>query len=184
MNMTDSKRDNIFFALVFLLFYIVSIAVVPHLGVRFEFLSFGNAITQSTVQPDFLFALVLCTAILYSPRYAVIFGIIFGFIIDVTGGVPLFSSVCYCICGHYAYSMSVSFMGYGACNAVLVAFPLLITRFAVSSFYLLGTWHSLSFFDIMFGAVIPEYICNVLAVLIVYPLLKLLMRSFRIDSRN
>lgn len=183
MHMTDSKRENVFFTLVFLFFYIISTSVLPHLGVRMEFLSFGNAITQSTVQPDLLFALVLSTAILYSPRSAVIFGIIFGFIADVTGAAPLFSSVCYCICGHYAYSMSQSFVGRGVINAMLVSVPLLLTRFAVSSFYLLGTWHSVSFFDIMFGAVIPEYICNILAVLIVYPVLRLLLRAFRIDSQ-
>ena len=179
--MTDSKRENVFFAIIFVAFYIIYTAVVPHLGVRMEFLSFGNAITQSTVQPDLIFALVLCTAILSSSRRAVILGIIFGFIVDVTCGVPMLSSICYCIAGHYAYSMARSFSGRGAINAVFVACPLLLTRFAVSTFYLLGTWHSVSFADIMVGAVIPEYLYNALTVLIVYPILKWLMRIFRIE---
>ncbi len=182
MHLSDSKRENVFFTVVFLVYYIISASVVPYLGVRMEFLSFGNAVTQSTVQPDLLFALVLCTAILHSSRRAVILGIIFGFIVDVTGGVPLMSSICYCICGHYASSMSRSFSGRGAINAVLVAAPLLLTRLAVSAFYLLATWHSVSFVDIMLGAVIPEYLYNLAVVLVTYPILHWLMRLFRIEA--
>lgn len=177
----DSKKENIFFTLVFLFFYIITASVVPYLGLRMEFLTFGNAVTSSTVNPDIIFAVVLATALLNSGRRAVILGIIFGFIVDVTTSVPLFSPVCYCLCGHYAGVLSKSFSGRGVVNAVLVACPLLLARVLTSTFYLLGTWHSISFAEIIFGAVIPEYIYNLFCVLLIYPTVKFFMRLFGIE---
>lgn len=181
MVFSNSRRDNIFFAVIFILFYILTASVVPNLGIKFSFLSFGEAVTQSTVKPDIIFGLVLSTAILSSRRRAVVLGIIFGFIVDITCFAPVLSALVYCICGLYAYSLSQSFAGHGAVNAMLVALPLLLTKAIVTTFYLLATWHDISFSDIMLGAVLPEYIYNVLVTGIVYLVLKLLMKIFKIE---
>lgn len=182
MNHSSGKKDSIFFAIVFVLFYLITFTAVPYMGIKMDFLSFGGLIHQSTVKPDLIFALVLCTAILSSGRRAVVLGIIFGFIVDITCSVPMMSSVCYCLCGLYAYSFSSSFAGRGAVNAMLVGVPMLLMRALVSTFYLLGTWHNISFIDIMLGAVLPEYIYNILAVGAVYLVTKLLMRIFRVEE--
>lgn len=182
MNHSSGKKDSIFFTLVFVLFYLLTFTAVPHLGIKMNFLSFGGLIHQSTVRPDLMFALVLCTAILSSGRRAVILGIIFGFIVDITCSVPVLSSVCYCLCGLYAYNFSSSFAGRGAVNAMLVSVPMLLMRAVVSTFYLLGTWHDISFIDIMLGAVLPEYIYNIIAVGVVYLITKLLMKLFRVEE--
>ncbi len=181
MLFSNNKRDNIFFTLVFLLFYILTVSVLPHLGIRFEIFSFGGLISQSTVMPDIIFPLVLCTAIFSSRRRAVILGIIFGFIVDVTCSAPVFSPLCYCLCGMYAYTASSSFAGHGALNAMIVSAVLLLSKVVVSTFYLLGTWHDISFADIMLGAVLPEYIYNILITGVVYLLVSLLMRIFKIE---
>ena len=182
MNHSSGKRDSIFFTLVFVLFYILTVSAVPFMGIKFDFLSFGGLLHQSTVKPDLMFALVLCTAILSSGRRAVILGIIFGFIVDITCSVPVLSPLCYCLCGLYAYNFSVGFAGRGAVNAMLVGVPMLLMRALVSTFYLLGTWHNIGFFGILFGAVLPEYIYNILAVGVVYLIVKLLMRLFRVEE--
>ncbi len=182
MLFSSSKRDNIFFTVVFLLFYLLTVSAVPHLGIKFGFLSFGGLVSQSTVRPDLIFALVLCTAILSSRRRAVVLGIIFGFIVDVTCSAPMLSPLCYCICGLYAYSASSSFAGHGAINAMIVSAVMLLSKVVVSTFYLLGTWHDISFADIMLGAVLPEYIYNILITGVVYLLLSLLMRLFKIEK--
>lgn len=182
MNFSNSKRDNIFFSLVFVVFYLFTAAALPYLGVKMGFLSFGGLISQSTVKPDLLFALVLSTAILNSRRRAVILGIIFGFVVDVTCGTPMLSPLVYCLCGHYAYSVSSGYAGTGAVNAMLSALPLLLSKVIVSTFYLLATWHDISFIDILLGAVLPEYIYNVIAVGVMYLVLKLLMKLFKIEQ--
>lgn len=181
MIFSNSKRDNIFFTVVFILFYILTVCVVPNLGIKMNFLSFGGLVTQSAVKPDIMFALVLSTAILSSRRRAVVLGIIFGFIVDITCVAPMFSPLVYCICGLYAYSAASSFAGHGAINAMIVSLALLLIKACVSTFYLLGTWYNISFTDIMLGAVIPEYIYNVIVCGIVYLVLKLLMKIFKIE---
>ena len=67
-------------------------------------------------------------------------------------------------------------------NAVFASAPLLLIRSVVSAFYLLGTWHNIGFADILVGAVIPEYICNLVAVAVVYVVLSLLMTLFKIEK--
>ncbi len=182
MNRSSGKRETLFFIIVFIIFYLITASVTPYMGVKMNFLSFGGKIAQSTVKPDLLFALVLCSSILSSRRRTVILGIVFGFIVDVTCAVPAVSSLCYCLCANYAGSVSFVFSGKGAINAMLVAIPMALMRSLVSTFYLLGTWHNISLKDIMFGAVLPEYIYNVAAVGAVYIVLYFLMKIFRIET--
>lgn len=182
MNSSNTKRENIFFSLVFLVFYLVTVSTSSHMGIKMEFLSFGGFISQSRVFPDILFALVLCSAILSSKRRAVVLGIIFGFIVDVTGSVPMLSPLVYCVCASLAYNLSTTFAGRGAVNAMIVSLPLLGVKALVSVFLLLGTWHSISFLDILIGAVLPEYIYNIIVVGIVYVILKFLMRLFKVEQ--
>ena len=182
MNSSNTKRENIFFTLVFLVFYLITVSASTHMGIKLSFLSFGGLISQSKVYPDILFALVLCSAILSSKRRAVVLGIIFGFIVDVTATVPMLTPLIYCICASFAYKFSTTVAGRGAINAMIASMPLLCAKALVSAFLLLGTWHSISFTDILFGAVIPEYIYNVIIVGIVYVILKFLMRLFSVEQ--
>lgn len=179
---SSGKRELIFSITVFTVFYLLTASVVPYLGIKPDFMAFGGNTAINTVRPDIMLALVICFAILSSGRSIVILGIVFGFIIDVTCSVPMLSSVCYCVCGLYAGKLSHIFFGRSVVNAVLVSFPLLLIRAFVSTFYLLGTWHNISFTDIFFGAVIPEYVYNVCTVAFVYLLLVFLMKIFRIEK--
>lgn len=176
------KRELIFFISVFVVFYLLTASVVPYFGVKPEFLSFGGRIAENTVKPDIMMALVICSAILSGRRRTVILGIVFGFLVDVTCNVPVLSPLCYCLCGLYAGKLSYTFSGKGAVNAVLVSVPLLLIKAAISIFYLLGTWHNISFADILIGAVLPEYIYNIIAVAAVYGILSILMKIFRIEK--
>ena len=178
---SGGKRESVFFIAIFTVFYLLTASVVPYLGVRMEFLSFGGNIAQNIVKPDIIIALVICSAILSPGRKNVVLGIVFGFIVDVTCAAPMFSSLIYCLCGHYAGRLSFAFSGKGAVNAVLVAVPLLLTKAVVSTFYLLATWHTISFTDILLGAVLPEYIYNIITVFVVYFVLSLLMKLFKIE---
>lgn len=182
MNSSNTKRENVFFSLVFLVFYLFTVSASAHMGIKMNFLSFGGLTSQSRVFPDILFSLVLCSAILSSKRRAVVLGIIFGFIVDVTGSAPMLTPLIYCICASFAYRLSTTVAGHGAINAMLVSLPLLCAKALVSTFLLLGTWHSISFSDILFGAVVPEYIYNVIVVGIVYVILKFLMRLFKVEQ--
>ncbi len=179
---SESRKKNIFFTVVFLLFYIFTVAALPHMGVKMRFLTFGGRLTAAEVRPDFIFALVLCTALLCSKRAAVVLGILFGFLCDLTCRAPLFSPMCCALCGLYAYKLSGIMAGKGLLNAVLVSFPLLLTKALASTFFLLGTWHTAGILDILFGAVIPEFIYNVIIVIPVYFILKGLMRLFGIEQ--
>ncbi|MBR5308118.1 MAG: hypothetical protein IKU43_05055 [Clostridia bacterium] len=179
---SSGKRELIFFIATFTVFYLITASVMPHLGVRMGFLSFGADIAQNAVKPDIMAALVICSAILSSRRRTVILGIVFGFLVDVTCFVPVFSALIYCICAHYAQKLSYAFSGKGVINAVFAAAPLLLIKSVVSAFYLLGTWHNIGFADILAGAVIPEYICNLVAVAVVYVVLSLLMTLFKIEK--
>lgn len=182
MNRFSSKRSDIFLAFTFLVFYLLTASLVPRLAIRMDLLSFGGAVTQSPVRPDLLFGLVLATSILFSRKQAVIFGIIAGFLVDVTVGAPVFSPLCYFICGYYAGTLASSLAGHGVVNAVLAALPLLLVKAVISTFYLLGTWHDIGFLDILFGAVLPEYLYNLVAAALVFLILRGLCRLFRIDN--
>ena len=85
---SSGKRELIFFIATFTVFYLITASVMPHLGVRMGFLSFGADIAQNAVKPDIMAALVICSAILSSRRRTVILGIVFGFLVDVTCFVP------------------------------------------------------------------------------------------------
>ena len=179
---SGGKRELVFFIIIFTVFYLITASVVPYLGIRMGFLSFGGTFSQSTVKPDLLLALVISSAILSSRRRTVVLGIIFGFIVDVTCFIPMFSSLVYCLCGQYAGKLSFALPGKGAVNAMLVSVPLLLIKAVISTFFLLATWHNISIKDIIFGAVIPEYIYNIIAVTAVYCLLSLLMKLFRVEQ--
>jgi len=180
---SGGKRETVFFVIVFAVFYLITASIIPYSGVKMEFLSALNGeYAQNSVKPDILLALVICSAIFSSRRRTVILGIIFGFIVDVTCSVPMFSSLCYCLCGHYAKKFSYTFSGKGVINAMLVALPLLLIKSVTSTFYLLGAWHNISFKDILFSAILPEYIYNVIAVAVVYAVLSLLMKLARIEK--
>lgn len=176
------KRELMFLIPVFVVFYLLTASVVPYFGIRPEFLSFGDRIAENTVKPDIMMALVICSAILSGRRRAVILGIIFGFIVDVTCNVPMLSPLCYCLCGLYAGKLSYTFSGKGVINAVLVSVPFFFIKSVISVFYLLGTWHNISFADILIGAVLPEYLYNIIAVAVVYGILYFLMKIFRIEK--
>ncbi len=179
---SSGKRELTFFIILYTVFYLLTASVVPYLGIKPEFLSLVNGAAVNTVKPDIMLALVICSAILAFGKHTVILGIVFGFIIDVTCSVPMLSCVSYCLCAHYAPKLSRVFVGRGMVNTVLVAVPLLLIRAFTSTFYLLGTWHNISFGDILVGAVLPEYIYNIVTVAVVYGTLVLLMRIFRIEE--
>lgn len=178
---SGGKRELVFFIIVFIAVYLFTASAVPYLGIRMEFLSFGGRVAQSIVKPDVMMALVICSSILSQRRRTVVLGIIFGFIIDVTCAVPMFLPLIYCICGQYASKLSFTFSGKGVVNAVFVAVPLALVKSVASAFYLLGTWHNISFGDIILGAVLPEYIYNIAVTAVVYVLLSLLMKLFKIE---
>ncbi len=179
---SSGKRELIFSIVLYTVFYLLTASVVPYLGVRPDILSFTGTEQINTVKPDIMLSLVICSAVLISSKRSVVLGMIFGFVIDVTCSVPMFSSLTYCLCGHYAPRLSRFFAGRGIVNIVLIAIPLLLLRAVASTFYLLGTWHNISFPDILFGAVLPEYLHNLISVVIVYFVLVLLMRIFRIEK--
>lgn len=180
---SGGKRELVFFIIIFAVFYILTASVVPYLGIRpsFDVLT-DKGTVMNTVRPDIMLALVICCAIVASGKRTVVLGIIFGFLVDVTCSVPMISSLCYCLCAMYAGKLSHIFFGRGVVNAVLVSFPLLLMRSIISTFYLLGTWHNISFRDIITGAVIPEYVYNIVTVAIVWGVLALLMKVFRIEK--
>lgn len=182
MQHSSGKRELIFFIILYTVFYLLTASVVPYLGVKPEIPALAAGTHVNIVKPDIMLALVICSAALISSRRSVVLGIIFGFVIDVTCSVPMLSSVTYCLCGHYAPKISRFAAGKGIVNTVLMAIPLLLIRAVVSTFYLLGTWHNISFWDILVGAVLPEYLYNLITVAVVYGVLELLMKLFRIEK--
>ncbi len=182
MQHSGGKRELIFSIVLYTVFYLLTASVVPYLGVKPEILSLAGGAQVNIVKPDIVLALVICSAVLISSKRSIVLGMIFGFIIDVTCSVPMLSSVTYCLCGHYAPRLSRFFAGRGVINIVLISLPLLLIRALISTFYLLGSWHSISFTDIIVGAVIPEYLYNLASVVAIYFILLLFMRIFRIEK--
>ena len=178
---SSGKRELVFFIILYTVFYLFTASVVPYIGVK-PAIPGADVLAFSTVRPDIMLALVICTGILANGKRKVVLGIIFGFIVDVTCSVPMLSSLTYCLCGLYASKLSRIVFGRGVVNTVFAAVPLLLIRAAVSIFYLLGTWHNIGFFEILAGAVIPEYLCNLVAVAVVYLITVALMRLFRIEK--
>lgn len=181
MQHSGGKRELIFFIVLYTVFYLLTASVVPYLGIKPNLPALVTDISVNIVKPDIMLALVICSAVMISSKRSVVLGMIFGFIIDVTCSVPMLSSLTYCLCGHYAPKLSRIVAGKGIVNTVLIAIPLLLMRAVVSTFYLLGTWHSISFSDILVGAVLPEYLYNLVTVAAVYGILELLIRIFRIE---
>jgi rod shape-determining protein MreD len=163
-----SRRRQIFLACTVLLAFILQIAVMP------QFKLFG-------VQPDLILVVAVVVAVLEGPVEGAIVGFCGGMLEDIVSpqvmGVGAFSKA---VAAFLAGVLKEFFMTYSILLPVLLVFIVTILELSVNQLTLLMLGQEgLPPFNVI-GLVLPAALYNVLAVLVVYPV----MRRFRFIQKE
>lgn len=180
-NETDTKT-KVFYSVLFSLFFLIAAVIVPRLGITFSFLSFGGSFAVSKVTPDIMLALVVICSILSSNRLACVLGLIFGFLYDATVGIPyMFSPILYTLGGMFAPKFSESFAKRGISGVVVSSSVLYLAKAIITAFYHLATWREISLGSLIVGTLLSEFIYNMIAVLVLYPIVLFFAKLCKVE---
>lgn len=163
---TTEKSIKVFYAVVCVIFFLISGSVIPFMGLK--------------TMPDILLCLC-CILPKYLPRKdCCVYGILLGFFTDLLVGSPMhFSPVIYlvpCVFAPYLFSF---FNRVGTVTAAVCSLPFLLLKGIVGSVYLMSTEHTVSLSFIISRFILPELLVNFTSVLIIGALLKGLSRFQR-----
>lgn len=174
-----SLRNNVFFAFLFLAFFLFAASVLPFTALRFSFLSFGGIIRVRLTSPDILFGAVVATGILYDRNAAAILGLIFGFLCDSFINPPfMLCTLLYFLAGYFAPHLALIFSKKTPLTVLLVSAPLLFMRSFVSCFNHIASSTGVQFGSLFLGALVPEYLYNLVAAVVMFLLINILFKLF------
>ena len=137
------------------------------------------------VRADILLAAVISLSLLRGKKYAAYFAVITGFLFDLTVGNPYcFSPFVFYLCAYFAPTAASPFSHKTPLSATLVGCMLLPIKSIITVFYLIAVWKDATIPTIIFRAALPEYLVNVLAVCVVFSVMRILMALFKIPVRK
>jgi rod shape-determining protein MreD len=125
-------------------------------------------------KPNLVISLVIAAAVTENERYAAVFGMVCGFIVDSSAGSPFFFSGIYYffaayisgIITKYYFTRSLFTMG-------VLILPVCAVRGIINMFYLIGIWSDFHLGEAFLRYILPEYIYTVALAPAVYFLVKL-----------
>jgi hypothetical protein len=172
-------RNNFFFILLFLVFFLFAASLLPFTAVRFSFLSFDGKIGTRLVAPDIFFGAIVATGILYDRKFAAILGLVFGFMCDSFINPPfMLCTLLYFLTGYLAPKLSLIFTQKTPLTMLLVSAPLLLMRSFVSCFNHLASSSRIDLASLFVGALLPEYLYNLFAAIVLFLLINVLFKLF------
>ena len=175
------KKTNIFFILFFIIVFILSTQLMPKLSGSF------SKISGITVKAYILLGAVISASLLQGKKYASYFALAAGFLFDVFVGNPYaLSPIVYFLCAYSANFAASPFSRKTPLSVLLISAALLLIKALFSFFYLFATASSggQSAVRLILSGVLPEYVANILAAVIVFTVMRILMAIFRIPVRE
>ncbi len=172
-NSSDTK-NNIFFSVIFVLGFFFSAAIMPYTpGIGFG--------AHSKATADLLFALSIVCGILCDNRKAVsIMALVAGIVSDMFLTPPTHLSPVLFLLGAYFSSKTVAtFTRTNALTAAVSSIPFFLARAVTGCIFLMAANNETKFGEVLRLTVLPELVCNVIAVFLAYIVVAFLYKRFK-----
>ena len=124
-------------------------------------------------KPNLIISLITAAAIVENERYAAIFGMTCGFLIDSSVGTPfLFSGIYYLFAAYITAILSKSHFTKSLFAMIVIILPVCLVREIFNMFYLIGAWKDFNMTKAIFAYIFPEYIYTVACAPLIFLLVK------------
>ena len=124
-------------------------------------------------KPNLIISLITAAAIVENERYAAVFGMTCGFLIDSSVGTPfLFSGIYYFFAAYITAILSKSHFTKSLFAMIVIILPVCVVREIFNMFYLIGVWKDFNMTKAIFSYILPEYIFTVACAPIIFLLVK------------
>lgn len=179
LSFLKEKKTDIFFILLFVILFILSTQLMPFFAVTF------SKASGITVKADILLAAVISLGLLRGKKYASYYAVVSGFLFDLYIGNPYsFSPLVFFLCAYFASLAARPFSHRSPLSVVFISAMLVWIKSLLSFFYLVATSGDSGTFSIFVLGVIPEYIANIIASVIIFVIIRVLMAFLRIPVKE
>lgn len=170
----NTKGMTVLFSVSYTVLFLVSSALL-----------FGMKETPLGIKPDILLAMAVVCPLFCSNKTSAVLALVFGMLTDlsVTPAVH-FSPVLFVLCAFFAPKLASVFSKNGAAQAAVCAIPFVLLRSVTGLFNLLSVYENAKFVQIMTKCIVPEFFCNLAAVIVVHFVMNLLVKKFRLEYRQ
>jgi len=135
------------------------------------------------VKPNLVILLVIAAAVLENERYAAVFGMICGFIVDSSVGSPFFfSGIYYFFAAYITGVVTRYYFTKSLFTMIVTALPVCAVKGIINMFYLIGIWGDFNIIDALLKYILPEYIYTIALAPAIYFLVK--FTAGRISYQN
>ena len=158
------------YALVFIFFIVLETNVLNDLKI------FG-------VKPNLIISLIIAAAVMENEKYAAIFGLVCGFIVDSSVGSPFsFSGIYYFFAAYITGIITKHYFTKSILTMIIVILPVCAVREIFNMFYLMGIWGNFNIAEALFGYILPEYAYTAVLAPAVYLLVKITAGRITINN--
>lgn len=175
--MKVQKSDNgkiVLFSVVYILLFLVSSAAI-----------FGLEGTFLSIKPDILLAMAVVCPLFCDRNVSVVLALVFGTLTDLSVTPPFhFSPVFFVLCAFLVPRIAVVFSKNGGAEAAVCGLAFVFLRAVTGTLYLLSAYENLQFSEVFKKCILPEMLCNIAAIIIVYYIMSALIRVFRLEYRR
>ncbi len=175
--MNKSKSDKgtiVLFSVCYVLLFLISSALV-----------FGLEDTPFGIKPDLLLAMAVVCPLFCDRNTSIVLALVFGLLTDLSVTPPVhFSPIVFLLCAFLVPKISSVFSKNSGAEAAVSGLAFVFLRAVTGAFYLLSTYKEAKFGDIVTMCILPEFFCNIAAVIIVYYIMSALVRLFRLEYRH
>lgn len=170
----NTKGMTVLFSVSFAVLFLVSSALLFSLGK-----------TALGVKPDILLAMAIVCPLFCTTKTSALLALIFGTLSDLSvTPAAHFSPVLFVLCAFFVPKLASVFNNNRAAEAAVCSLPFVLLRSLTGVFYLLSAYEDAKFVNILTKCIIPEFLCNVAAVIVVHFVMKFLVRKFRLEHRQ
>jgi len=125
-------------------------------------------------KPNLIISLVVAAAVTETEKYAAVFGMVCGFLVDSSVGSPFFfSGLYYFFAAYLTAALRKYYFGRSLPTMILISLPVCAFREVFNIFYLVGAWGNFDIRRAVLEFILPEYIYTVALAPVVYLLVKL-----------
>ena len=134
-------------------------------------------------KPNLIISLVLAAAVFENERYAAVFGLICGFVVDSAFESPfLFSGIYYFFAAYLCGVISRLYFTKSLFTMMMITLPVCAVREIFNIFYLIGSWKNFNMLQALRDYIAPEYIYTIVLAPLVYFIVK--FTAGRINYNN
>lgn len=167
------KVVRLFFLLLFLVVFLLSAAFLPQAA-------FDASSGGFRVVPDVLFALCVACGLLYDRRFIGVTALVTGFLADIFLTPPVhLSPLLFFLGAYFAPALFEAFSAKNAFTAALTSLPFFLLRAFVGGVYLVSRHPEASLGEIVPRILVPEFLENALAVLVLYAVVGFLLKRLK-----